>query len=87
MHGGPLLEDGSPNFQLQYHNRNGKIQNTLLAMSVQLTGQQEGEGGFCIVKGSHKINYPVPHDMAHGFLFKDHVHQPVVEVRSDIKFF
>merc|ERR1711871_201168 len=32
----------------------------LLGMSVQLTRTSDGEGGFCIIPGSHKANVPIP---------------------------
>ena len=40
-----------------------RMYNTLLAVSVQLTSAKVGDGGFCIVKGSHKANFPCPPDM------------------------
>ena len=36
------------------------ICNNLLAMSVQLTRTRAGDGGFCVVPGSHKANLPMP---------------------------
>lgn len=33
-------------------------------MSVQLTPARSGDGGFCVVPGSHKSNFPVPPALA-----------------------
>ena len=50
----------------------------LAAISVQLCDHNEGDGGFCIVRGSHKLNLPVPEAMATGVdeAFSEHVYQP-----------
>eukprot|EP00750_Incisomonas_marina_P031148 INCI7734.1.p1 GENE.INCI7734.1~~INCI7734.1.p1 ORF type:complete len:362 (-),score=46.75 INCI7734.1:346-1431(-) len=60
LHGGRLNPDGSFNRDLAYHFENGRPYCNLLAMSVQLTDSNPGDGGFCIVPGSHKANYPPP---------------------------
>ena len=51
--------------------------NTLLAVSVVLVDHNEGDGGFCVVRGSHKLNFPVPPDMATGEALSENVFQPV----------
>jgi ectoine hydroxylase-related dioxygenase (phytanoyl-CoA dioxygenase family) len=40
---------------------------------------RQGDGGFCIVRGSHKLNLPVPDNVAHGMVdaFQEHLYQPV----------
>ena len=93
LHGGPLSgHDGVPegrfNPELQYHCRNGSIWNSLLAMEVCLSDAGEGDGGFCVVKGSHKLNFSVPTAFANGQVegFEEHVHQPAVKA-GDIVFF
>ena len=42
---------------------------------------QPGDGGFCIVRGSHKLNLPVPADVANGVddAFDEHVYQPTTK--------
>jgi hypothetical protein len=37
-----------------------------------------GDGGFCIVRGSHKLNLPVPDNVACGMdhSFKEHLCVP-----------
>eukprot|EP01061_Rhynchopus_euleeides_P020184 TRINITY_DN3291_c0_g3_i1.p1 TRINITY_DN3291_c0_g3~~TRINITY_DN3291_c0_g3_i1.p1 ORF type:complete len:397 (+),score=131.01 TRINITY_DN3291_c0_g3_i1:124-1314(+) len=74
LHGGPLVPSGGVpageadpghlNPELQYRCHNGSIFNSLLAMSVALCDTEEGDGGYVVVKGSHKLNFAVPHDFA-----------------------
>ena len=52
----------------------------LLTVCMQLTPSRAGDGGFCIVPGSHKANFPVPPalaDLADAEL-SEFVHQPVL---------
>eukprot|EP00928_Gymnodinium_smaydae_P072571 TRINITY_DN55910_c0_g1_i1.p1 TRINITY_DN55910_c0_g1~~TRINITY_DN55910_c0_g1_i1.p1 ORF type:complete len:356 (-),score=63.35 TRINITY_DN55910_c0_g1_i1:74-1069(-) len=86
LHGGPLTKRGGLNPTLQYRCFNGDIYNSLLAMSVQLSDHNPGDGGFCVVRGSHKINFPVPEAMVNGSDMRDHLHQPVTKA-GDIVFF
>ena len=55
----------------------GKIWNSLLGVSIALCDANEGDGGFCVLPGSHKINYPLPDDIRHGNsdAFHQHVRQ------------
>ena len=78
LHGGPIAACGAFNPELQYRCVNGQFWTSLLAISVQLVDHQPGDGGFCIVRGSHKLNLPVPADMANGVdeAFVEHIHQP-----------
>lgn len=83
MHGGPISgADGVPqgvfNPELQYRCVHGQLWTSLLAASVQLCDHQPGDGGFCIVRGSHKLNLPVPTDFADGVgsAFAEHIHHP-----------
>lgn len=97
LHGGPLSgADGFPsrdpdrfNHELQYRSVQGQLWNTLLAMSVQLTDANQGDGGFCVVRGSHKLNYAVPPSFAHGddpeFL-SEHVYQPPTKAGDVVLF-
>jgi len=83
LHGGPISgDDGQPlgkfNPELQYRCVNSEPWTSLLAMSVQLCDHGPGDGGFCIVRGSHKLNFPVPADAANGLApgFDEHLYQP-----------
>lgn len=86
LHGGPISgDDGQPkgkfNPELQYRTVNGELWTSLLAVAVHLTDHNPGDGGFCIVRGSHKLNFPVPVDVANGRVagFEEHLHQPVTK--------
>ncbi|CAE7479501.1 CACNA1S [Symbiodinium necroappetens] len=88
LHGGPLTQDGAFNPTLQYRCVNGQFYNSLLGMSVQLVDHGPGDGGFCVIRGSHKSNFPVPDDFLHGGgeEAKAHFYQP--ETRAgDVVFF
>ena len=86
LHGGPLTEQGHFNPHLQYRCAQGQIWNSLLAMSVVLTPHNPGDGGFCVVRGSHKLNFPVPASMMHGEAMAEHIYQPVT-APGDVVFF
>jgi len=86
LHGGPLTASGRFNPTLQYRCVNGEFYNSLLAMSVQLTDHNPGDGGFSIVRGSHKVNFPVPDAFTHGEIEDEHLYQPVTKA-GDVVFF
>jgi len=86
LHGGPVLSSGRFNPTLQYRCFNGELYNSLLAMSVQLSDHNEGDGGFCVVRGSHKMNFPPPEDFIHGAEAQEHLFQPVTK-KGDVVFF
>jgi len=80
MHGGTIdCTSGEYNQHLAYACRNGRMTNALLGVSVQLSEHNEGDGGFMIVRGSHKSNFSMPKKMIHGELYNEHIHQPVTE--------
>jgi len=86
LHGGPISgDDGVPegrfNPELQYRCVNSQPWTSLLAVSVQLCDHAEGDGGFCVVRGSHKLNFPVPEDVTHGIApgFEEHLYKPVTK--------
>ncbi|CAJ1418939.1 unnamed protein product [Effrenium voratum] len=88
LHGGPLTEDGQFNPTLQYRCVNGQFYNSLMGMSVQLVDHRKGDGGFCVIRGSHKLNFPVPNHFLHGSgpEAEAHFYQP--ETRAgDVIFF
>jgi len=60
FHGGSTLDDGRWNWPLAYSYTHGQIRNNLLAVAVPLTNVNENEGGFVIVRGSHKSNFAAP---------------------------
>lgn len=60
LHGGPFRDNGSH----YYAFHNGRMWNGLVVISIAVTRQGEGDGGFIILPGSHKSNLPlrVSHD-------------------------
>ena len=78
MHGGSIDCEGRMVRGLQYSCQQGQIANSLLAVSFQLTDQPPLGGGFCLVKGSHKINVPPAKQMLLGqdAEFNHHVYLP-----------
>ena len=93
LHGGPLSgHDGVPegrfNPELQYRCHNGTIWNSLLAMTVFLTDSKVGDGGFCALRGSHKLNFAMYEEMTNGDSkdFMEHIYQPAVN-KGDVIFF
>jgi hypothetical protein len=88
LHGGPLTGTGGFNPALQYRCEKGEIYNSLLAMSVQLSDHKAGDGGFCVVRGSHKMNFPLPDDFRNGMgdMVAEHLYQPATSA-GDVIFF
>lgn len=67
LHGGPMENPGNkPSFELQYKFQNGHFFNSLLAVSICLCETNPGDGGFVVVRGSHKLNVALPDHMARG---------------------
>jgi hypothetical protein len=66
LHGGPVTGDGRFNPTLQYRCEGGQLWTSLLAVSFQLVDHNPGDGGFCIVRGSHKLNLPMPSEFING---------------------
>ena len=60
------LDPGHECPELNYKCHNGQMSNALLAMSVALCDANPGDGGFCVVRGSHKLNFAVPDEITHG---------------------
>ena len=79
LHGGPIKPSGEMDRSLTYQCVNRNIHNSLIGVSFQLTDHRCGDGGFCVVSGSHKMNFPLTEDMMHGLdkdFFKTAVSQP-----------
>ncbi len=97
---GPLLigaEAGAEGHQLHgagepfspsvwYHQQNGNIYCRGVTVAWQLADVNKGDGGFCIVPGSHKTREPTPNGVRSVEDHMDLVVQPVMNA-GDLLFF
>jgi hypothetical protein len=60
LHGGSITASGAYNFPISYHFHGQQIVCSLINVAVQLTDSPKGSGGFVVVPGSHKSNFPPP---------------------------
>jgi hypothetical protein len=60
LHGGAVKCNGNYDFPISYHVHAGQIMCNLINVAVQLTDSPRGAGGFVVVPGSHKANFPYP---------------------------
>jgi hypothetical protein len=60
LHGGTITCDGDYNFPISYHCHGGRIVCNLINVAIQLTDSPKNAGGFVVIPGSHKSNFPVP---------------------------
>ena len=77
FHGGRMNPDGSWCQELAYTCEGGTMYNQLIGVSVALSDTEPGDGGFCILPGSHKSSFPCPQKILE---YKDH-HDLVVNPR------
>lgn len=56
LHNGGTPYDPSQSYTV----RDGQMFNGLVVVSYALTDVGSGDGGFCVIPGSHKSNFPVP---------------------------
>jgi ectoine hydroxylase-related dioxygenase (phytanoyl-CoA dioxygenase family) len=67
LHGGTVdCSSGEYNPHLAYTCHHGMIRTALLGVNVMLSDHNAGDGGFCIVPGSHKSNFKMPKGMVNG---------------------
>ena len=87
LHGGAIAPvTGRYQPHLEYSCRNRTMHNMLLGCTVQLCDHDDGDGGFCIVRGSHKANFAMPDAMVHGASAQEHIYQPVTEAGDVLLF-
>jgi len=87
LHGGRIDHTGSYAPHLAYSFAHGVMHNPLLGVSVQLCDHGPGDGGFVVLKGSHKANLPTPARLMMGKAeFAEHLQQPVTKA-GDVVFF
>lgn len=60
LHGGAISDNRTNLYKFQ----DSKMWCGLTVVTWVLTDQNEGDGGFACIPGSHKSNYPIPEDVA-----------------------
>ena len=77
LHGGTIdCVSGEYNSNLAYTHHSGSIRSNLLGCNVMLVDHNEGDGGFCVVPGSHKSNFKMPPGMVDGLEHREYIIQP-----------
>jgi hypothetical protein len=51
-----------------------------------LTDHNAGDGGFCVVPGSHKSNFKMPKGMVDGEAYQEFIRQPVTKAGDVVLF-
>jgi ectoine hydroxylase-related dioxygenase (phytanoyl-CoA dioxygenase family) len=54
------MGDAHPQGGAYYECKNGRMRNGLMVFSYALTDVEPGDGGFCCIPGSHKVNFIRP---------------------------
>lgn len=87
LHGGTVdCVSGEYNSNLAYTCHNGSIRSNLLGCNVMLVDHNSGDGGFCVVPGSHKSNFKLPPGMVDGLACKEYIIQPETKAGDVVLF-
>jgi ectoine hydroxylase-related dioxygenase (phytanoyl-CoA dioxygenase family) len=88
LHGGTIdCMTGEYNPHLAYTCHHDTIRTALLGCSVVLTDHNAGDGGFCVVPGSHKSNFQMPPGMVDGSEeYRQFIQQPVTKAGDVVLF-
>ena len=87
LHGGTVdCTSGEYNHNLAYNCHNGNIRSTLLGCNVMLVDHNPGDGGFCVVPGSHKSNFKMPPGMVDGLAHNEYIIQPSTKAGDVVLF-
>lgn len=87
LHGGTIdCGSGEYNPFLAYHCQHGMIRSALLAVNVVLVDHNAGDGGFCVVPGSHKSNFKMPKGMMDGEKYEEYIVQPATKAGDVVLF-
>ncbi|MDA0839084.1 MAG: phytanoyl-CoA dioxygenase family protein [Planctomycetota bacterium] len=63
LHGGGHWDANGQDYNLMYRHFNGKIFSANTVVAFCLTDENDLEGGFACIPGSHKANFSVPEDV------------------------
>jgi ectoine hydroxylase-related dioxygenase (phytanoyl-CoA dioxygenase family) len=87
LHGGTIdCSSGEYNPELAYTCMHGTIRTCLLGVNVMLTDHNPGDGGFCVVPGSHKSNFKMPAGMVDGQVHSEFIRQPATKAGDVVLF-
>lgn len=87
LHGGTVdCVSGEYNHNLAYTCHNGSIRSNLLGCNVMLVDHNPGDGGFCVVPGSHKSSFPMPAGMVDGRAHAEYLAQPATRAGDVVLF-
>lgn len=88
LHGGTVdCHTGQYNPGLAYTCQHGMIQTALLGCNVMLSDHNAGDGGFCVVPGSHKANFKMPPGMVDGTEeYQEFIVQPATKAGDVVLF-
>mmetsp|Transcript_23838 Transcript_23838/g.35494 ORF Transcript_23838/g.35494 Transcript_23838/m.35494 type:complete len:437 (-) Transcript_23838:119-1429(-) len=87
LHGGTVdCVSGDYNHNLAYTCHNGSIRSSLLGCNVMLVDHNPGDGGFCVVPGSHKSNFKMPEGMVDGINHSEYIQQPATKAGDVVLF-
>lgn len=87
LHGGTVdCTSGEYNSNLAYTCHNGSIRSNLLGCNVMLVDHNPGDGGFCVVPGSHKSNFRMPPGMVDGLAHSEYIIQPATKAGDVVLF-
>jgi len=87
LHGGTVdCTSGEYNPYLAYTCHQGHIRSALLGVNVMLTDHNAGDGGFCVVPGSHKSNFKMPDGMVDGEKYQEFIRQPTTKAGDIVLF-
>jgi ectoine hydroxylase-related dioxygenase (phytanoyl-CoA dioxygenase family) len=87
LHGGTIdCQSGEYNPFLAYTCNHGMIRSALMGCNVMLTDHNHGDGGFCVVPGSHKSNFKMPKGMMDGQSYAEFIQQPATKAGDVVLF-
>ena len=87
LHGGTIdCGSGEYNPHLAYNCYQSTIRCALLGCNVILSDHNAGDGGFCVVPGSHKSNFKMPDGMRDGEIYEEFIRQPVTRAGDVVLF-
>lgn len=87
LHGGTIdCASGAYNPYLAYTYSHDMIRCALMGCNLMLVDHKAGDGGFCIVPGSHKSNFKMPEGMMDGERYSEYIIQPETKAGDVVLF-